>query len=346
MLKITPTTHKERNSSIELYRIIATFTVLIVHFNGWFVGGMPERFDISNPSCFRIGQMVIGSSTCICVNMFLLISGYFGIKLKLTSVIKLCLHLAFIYIPFYIVDSIFDDTFSIKSLAGRFLVISQAGYFIQGYIMLIFFSPVLNAFVEKYGKQILPWMFLFLFIEWWFECVRGIEYFGFNHGYSVIHFILIYIVAKCIALYKEILTNITQLYWIIGYVTCTLIICIMYILGLKRTFDYSNPVVVLSSVCSFIPFLHHVYYNRIINWVAGGTLAVYIIQVTNPVYKILTSMDNYLLMNHSYPTYLFIAAGIIIVTFIFSVLYYKVCEFAIDPIMQRISPKIEKYKMI
>lgn len=31
---------KERNSSIELYRIIATFTVLIVHFNGWFVDGM------------------------------------------------------------------------------------------------------------------------------------------------------------------------------------------------------------------------------------------------------------------------------------------------------------------
>ena len=34
----------ERNSSIEIYRIIATFAVLIFHFNGWLVGGMPKHF--------------------------------------------------------------------------------------------------------------------------------------------------------------------------------------------------------------------------------------------------------------------------------------------------------------
>lgn len=34
---------QQRNSSIELFRILATFLVLIVHWNGWFVGGMPEK---------------------------------------------------------------------------------------------------------------------------------------------------------------------------------------------------------------------------------------------------------------------------------------------------------------
>lgn len=29
---------KSRNSNIELFRIVATLLVLIVHFNGWFVG--------------------------------------------------------------------------------------------------------------------------------------------------------------------------------------------------------------------------------------------------------------------------------------------------------------------
>ena len=46
---------KQRNSSVELYRIIATLTVLIVHFNGWFVGGMPEKFDWGNLTLFRTG---------------------------------------------------------------------------------------------------------------------------------------------------------------------------------------------------------------------------------------------------------------------------------------------------
>ena len=290
--------------------------------------------------------MVIEASTIICVNMFLIISGYFGIRLRLTSVIKLCLLLAFIYIPFYIVDSFFAGTFSIKSLMGRILLISNAGFFIQSYLMLLFFSPVLNAFVEKYGKQILPWTLILLIIEWWFECVRSIDNFGFNSGYSVIHFVLMYMVARCVALYKDILTSVAPGYWIIGYGACTLMICVMYILGIKCTFTYSNPIVVLSSVCSFIPFMYRVYYNYIINWIAEGTLAVYIIQVTNPVYGLLTSIDNYFLMNYSYPTYLLIAAGVIIVTFTCSVLYHKVCECAINLVMQRISPMIEKYKMI
>ena len=94
---------RKRNSSIELYRIIATFTVLIVHFNGWFVGGM-RGFDLHHPTLFGAGQMIIEALTCICVNMFLIISGYFGIRLKLTSVIRLCLLLFLIYVPFYLVE--------------------------------------------------------------------------------------------------------------------------------------------------------------------------------------------------------------------------------------------------
>jgi surface polysaccharide O-acyltransferase-like enzyme len=64
--------HPQRNSSIELYRIIATFAVLIVHFNGWFVGGM-RGFDFHHPTLFGAGQMIIEALTCICVNMFLII---------------------------------------------------------------------------------------------------------------------------------------------------------------------------------------------------------------------------------------------------------------------------------
>lgn len=39
---------QERNSSIELFRILATFLVLIVHWNGWFVGGIDENASWGN----------------------------------------------------------------------------------------------------------------------------------------------------------------------------------------------------------------------------------------------------------------------------------------------------------
>lgn len=48
-----------RNSSIELYRILATISVLVIHFNGWFVGGLPQYFEFINITAFRIGQLVI-----------------------------------------------------------------------------------------------------------------------------------------------------------------------------------------------------------------------------------------------------------------------------------------------
>ena len=62
----------ERNSSIELFRILATFLVLIVHWNGWFVGGMPG-ITRDTLSVFRGGQAIIESLSACCVNCFLLI---------------------------------------------------------------------------------------------------------------------------------------------------------------------------------------------------------------------------------------------------------------------------------
>ena len=324
-----------RNSSIELYRIIATFAVLIVHFNGWFVGGVPERFDFSNPTLFRTGQVIIGAATVICVNMFILISGYFGIRLKLSTVIKLCIYLALIYIPFYFLYAA-SHGFVLKHFIGKCLVISNAGYFIQCYFMLMILSPVLNSFIEKYGKNCLKWVIVFFALEFWFGCMMHVEELGYNHGYSVIHFVLIYMIARCIRLYEQDIKRIKPHVWIYGYLLSTVAIICCYLLGIKWCWDYSNPIVVLSSVFTFLPFLYRTYYNKAINWIAGGTLAVYIIQVTSPAHDFLKAVDNHLLESYSYPMYLLLAFGVIVITFIGSMLYGKVCSYLSNFVTSRI----------
>lgn len=335
---------KQRNSSIELYRIIATFTVLIVHFNGWFVE--MRGFDFHHLTLLGAGQTIIESSTIICVNMFLIISGFFGIRLKLTSVIRLCLLLVLIYVPFYIIDILFfGGAISVRTLIGKLLVISNAGYFIQGYLMLMFFSPVLNSFVEKYGRKILPWTLIFAGIECWFESIREIENFGFNRGYSIIHFVLMYMVARCIALYKDKLLVIPRTYWLLGYVVSTMIICFMYVVDLECTFAYSNPVVIVSSICSFIPFLYRNWYDKTVNWIAGGTLAVYIIHCTDPVYSLLVNLDNYFLENYTYFIYLLLCGFVILLTFLFCVVYQKICESMVNPVINKLPNCISKCKL-
>lgn len=334
----------ERNSSIETYRIIATFMVLIFHFNGWLVGGMPKHFDTSCISMFRLSQAVIESFTCICVNMFLIITGYFGIRLKWQSILRICLLLASIYIPFYLVDCVFfNEQFAIKNFLRKFLVISNGGYFVQCYIMLMFLSPMVNSYIEKYGKAGLRWCIMFLFVEFWFDCITHIEFFGFNHGYSVIHFVLVYMIARYLNLYQNVLLRKRFRFWVLSYFICSVVIFFMYVLGVNYVWQYSNPMIILSAICSFVPFLYRHNVNRWINWVAQSTFAVYIIHVSVPVYYLVVDYDKYILGHFDYLTYLVFALGGVILVFVISILYDKVRQIVTDPVYKFVEGSVERW---
>ena len=328
MLKDKNANRPPRNSSIELYRIIATFAVLIVHFNGWFLGDWPlPAYDISNPTLFRTGQMIISAAMIICVNMFVIISGYFGIRLKLSSILKLIIYLALIYIPLYIVKCVRDHEFVLADFIERCFVISYAGYFIQCYFMLMILSPVINAFINKYGRDSLKWVLVFWGVEFWFDCIMEVEELGYNRGYSVIHFVLMYMIARCIKLYEDDIKRIKPWVWVLGYLLSTIVVISCFVAGVKWCWYYSSPIVVFSSACTFLPFLYKTYYNRLINWIASGTLAVYIIHVTYYIRSSLQGVDRYLLETNFYPMYLVQILVVIFVVFIVSALYGVICNY-------------------
>ena len=288
--------------------------------------------------------MIISAAVIICVNMFVIISGYFGIRLKLSSVLKLIIYLALIYIPLYIVKCVSNHDFVLTDFIERCFVISYAGYFIQCYFMLMILSPVLNAFIDKYGRDSLKWVISFWLLEFWFGCIMDVEELGYNRGYSVIHFVLMYMIARCIKLYEDDIKKMKQWIWVLGYLLSTIIIVLCHIIGIKWCWDYSNPLVVFSSVCSFLPFLYSTYYNKVINWIASGTLAVYIIHVTYYIRSSLQRVDRNLLETKSYLMYLMMISGVILITFMVSVLYGIVCNYISSRAAKGINKKIkEKY---
>ena len=339
MLKDKNTNRLQRNSRIELYRILATFAVLIVHFNGWFLGDWPlPAYDINNPTLFRTGQTIISALSIICVNMFVIISGYFGIRLTLSSILKLIIYLGLIYVPLYIVKCVSDNEFVLTDFIERCFVISYAGYFIQCYFMLMILSPVINAFIEKFGRDSLKWVLLFWGLEFWFDCIMEVEELGYNRGYSVIHFVLMYMIARCIKLYEDDIKKIKLWVWVLGYLFSTIVIILSFMAGVKWCWNYSSPIVVFSSVCTFLPFLYKTFHNKVINWMASGTLAVYIIQITNRVRTTLETVDRNLLDTKSYPMYLILISVVIFFTFIISALYGIVCNY----ISSRMTKGIDK----
>lgn len=162
-----------------------------------------------------------------------------------------------------------------------------------------------------------------------------------EEGYSLFHFVMMYMLARTAYMYKDRIMDVKKQWWILGYFVCAALVCLMHFTPYKHNWAYSNPVVIMESFMLFFPFLYFTFHNRFINWIAGGTLAVYIIQVTNPVLGWLFKYDQYALANLPYTTYLLLFFLFSIVFFAACLLYNKAIHRLLNPILNPIKNNLE-----
>lgn len=166
----------ERQSNIELLRIVATFFIIIVHCNGWFLWDRGEIYGWSSGGLY-IGawRIFVQSVTCIGVNVFILISGYFSIKPKPQSLVNLFSILFFFYVGGYIYDCLLlERTFKVGTFVRNCLAFSRENWFVQCYLFLLLLSPVLNKFVENTTKQSLrTFVIIYSLCAFYFGCIHN-----------------------------------------------------------------------------------------------------------------------------------------------------------------------------
>lgn len=267
-----PTTKKTRQSNIELCRIISILLVVLVH-SQMTVFGVPRTEGIDTVLVYGLESISI-----IGVNVFVLISGYFSIRLKVKNIVNL-LYICFFYMTLLNVLRLATDTMELKYL----FFISQSNWFIPRYIGLMILSPVLNAFCDNAEKKTFQYVVIgislfscywgFLMHSWWPD---------FHYGYSLIHFCILYLIARYFKLHDFGIFNTFNCF--LGYISCSLILtAIAYLLAIEgikesmiwRIYDYNNPVVLVSSICFFISFAKlNIPSNMIINLAAQSTLSV------------------------------------------------------------------------
>lgn len=203
--------NKYRNSSVELFRIIAMLMVVTVHYNSAFLPvslHMSEHFNLDTVSVHSITQSIIESLAVVCVNCFLVITGFYGIRFKGKKFWNLWVVLFFIYVPCEIAMEIYHGEILPKTLLTDVIAFTHENYYAQCYLMLLFLSPVLNTFIDKNGKKILPYALVFWGIEIVFDWIRHNQSLGFAQGYSLIHFILMYILGRTAFLYRNAIQNV------------------------------------------------------------------------------------------------------------------------------------------
>lgn len=256
-----------RSSNIELCRIFSILCVLLVH-SQFYALGMPRRVDTDS-----VVSIVLEACGIIGVNAFIMISGYFSIRLKLRAF----LNLGYICLFCAVVTGALawaNDRFQPESL----YFLTNGSWFVRAYIGLMILSPVLNAFADRSTRrQLLTVVTLLLVYQTWFAWKPGARMQDFAQGYSILSFCVLYLLMRCVRRYDLRLSLSASL---LLFAVCTGTIAGLHCLSLSlgtdlHQFDYNNPLVILSAFAFFQFFLAlPAGHWPLVNHLAQSTLSV------------------------------------------------------------------------
>ena len=149
---------KKRDVNIELLRIVAMLMVITIHClrNGQLIGNS----QIS-PSNLIIIQ-IMDSLSLVAVSTFFIISGYYMIEQKINLKKIFCLWGKVLFYSFLIYTVCTLMNRETNFYTSFFPVLSGQYWFVDAYIILYLFSPILNIILNKLTKN----QFKYLIIFW------------------------------------------------------------------------------------------------------------------------------------------------------------------------------------
>ena len=135
-----------RQSNMELLRIVAMLMVMVLH-TGYASFGYPRTVWLQAEPLRWLGLTMTEVYTVACVNIFVLITGWFGTTFRTKGAVRLAVQ------PVYVTLVLALYVW----LAGLPLPTGVMGYvrpiwnywFVCSYLVLYLLTPMLNAFVEK-----------------------------------------------------------------------------------------------------------------------------------------------------------------------------------------------------
>ena len=315
-----------RQSNLELLRIISILFVLIVHFDfGTF--GVPVHADLLNSKSTAIVKCLIECFAIIGVNAFVLISGYFGVKIKINSVMNLLFQCFFYSVILYIVLWIlgFVD-FNAKRMLQKFLFVTESNWFISCYLGLLVFSPMVNNFIDSVKRRKLELFIISIFL---FQSYFGYLRFacaGFWHGYSILSFIIIYCIGRYIRLYGSdvrffLNKKISEFLVYVFFISLNFFAVLFFLFytnqPLMKLYDYNNPLLIIASVYFFLFFLKlKIPQNKCINMVAISTLAVLLFHSQAEIGVYYKSILHYAFDNYATFQFFLVAIGLLLLIYI------------------------------
>lgn len=303
-----------RQSNFEFLRIFSMLLILLHHF---ICHGVQSK--CAPPNFLQI----IDSFAIIGVNLFLLISGYFKIRLSWKSF----LNLAFICM-FCKVVHLCADTFMLGIshplyewlLKPIFVVSRSGGWFVQVYFMLMFVSPMLNKAIENLSEK--EWrlsLALLGVISFYLGWI--LHNYDDGAGYTLMNFMFVYVIGSAIRYYHIVeKIRIWQIALALAVgVSATFMGCkfVSAHENLHLGFmAYNSPFVILTACAVFCSFGKLKLQNMWINKMAASMLTVYLLTDGGNLSKVLYGMMGEIAAENSAPItlllFVVVAMGVIL----------------------------------
>lgn len=337
---------KERDSYMELLRIVSILFVTIHHFLTH--GAYPAIFEECLPiSTADSVALMLNGFVFIGVNCFILISGYFGIQFKAKSLVQLILVCVFYSVFGYLLHLGIDhQTFGRSVLDSIFFLKYSNWWFVKCYIGLWLLAPILNKAVGGFSRREYQIALVFMTIaNVYLGNLRQVEFYDMN-GFSIMHFVYLYMIGGYIKYHMDvnILTKYRNYLWLI-YVFCALLwggLSIAdhnYSISIWHILTYNNFVLLMASVAFFSAFTTIKIQSKTINYIAKSAFPVYLVQehtyLYTPLYGAIRRMCALLASPSS-------SCGVV-VSIILAIVFF-ILVFAFDQLRVLLFTNFNKYK--
>ena len=310
-----------RKSNFELLRIICMLMIVALHI----VKSHIEFLGYSDIISW------VARSFCICaVDVFVLISGYFGIRFKINRLVSIDLQTIFYSVSTLLLLVLLGyHELGVLDIHAFIPVLTKRYWFVTCYLVLYILSPFLNRLFESFDREdfgiVLIIGFALFYIWPSFNALILADQLVSDNGYGLINFVYLYLLGRYIGKFGF-LTRFSRLSFLsIYFLSCTLLALLQQSISIIAGFEYKslfayNTIFVFTSALSLFLFFERVSFSsKIINRLAVNCLAVYLLHQGPNVWETVSDAFRfgrlsgwlYILLILLFPVFLYLFAVLI-----------------------------------
>lgn len=264
---------KQRQLNIELMRIFSMMLILIWHISGKLLPLLPEGVNLISTPLNYINLFITFH-----VDLFVLITGYFGIHHRWSSLVKTILLCLF-----------YASLLSLISLLGGieinwkdFLPFSTSPWwFMKNYLLLLLIAPLLERYMSDCKRRdFYAMLAIAAFVSVYMGWFMHVPLYD-NHGYDIFNFILLYIIGHWLKIedgFAAVMESDAKIPLAVFILCCALRYKVQPITGVDW-WDYSSPLNIIMAICVFCIF-HKIRVpekmGRLVMFFSSSAISVYL----------------------------------------------------------------------